>query len=252
MKTIEVIAIEGIPIVNPGDDVAALICRAAEEQGSPLQDGDILVVTHKIVSKAENRIVKLDEVHPSPFAETIAERSRKDPEMIELILREAQSIVRMRRGSIITRTKQGWICANSGIDVSNVSGGDSVVLLPTNPDRSANGIRRRIREITGRDIAIIISDTTGRPLRNGQIDVAIGVAGIDPIHDLRSERDLFDYNLRVKQVAVVDELSSAAELVIGQAREGVPAAIIRGFKYKKNDRARSKRLLRSSYKEIFL
>ena len=252
MNTIEVIAIEGIPIVNPGDDVAALICRAAEEQGSPLQDGDILVVTHKIVSKAENRIVKLSDVHPSPFAETIAERSIKSPEMIELILQEAQSIVKMRRGSLITRTKQGWICANSGIDISNVSGGDSVVLLPINPDRSARKIRRGIKEITGRDMAVIISDTTGRPLRNGQIDVAIGVAGIEPLHDLRREKDLFDYTLRVKKVAIADELSSAAELVIGQAREGIPAAIIRGFKYRRDDRARSKRLLRPPDREMFI
>lgn len=252
MKLIQVIGIEGIPAVRPGDDIVKLICEAAEAQGTSLQDNDIIVVTHKIVSKAEGRIIKLKDVEPSPFAKNIAEKSRKKAEIIELVLREARSIVRMRPGTIITRTKQGWICANSGVDVSNVSGGDAVVLLPRNPDKSARRLRRRFQELAGKRVAVIISDTSGRPLRRGQINVAIGVAGIEPILDLRRDRDLFGYELRVKQVAVVDELASAAEMVIGQVREMIPVAIIRGLKYKPNEDARSKPLKRPPSRELFL
>ncbi|MFQ5710707.1 MAG: coenzyme F420-0:L-glutamate ligase [Candidatus Geothermarchaeales archaeon] len=251
MRLIEVISIEGIPMVKEGDDVAQMICRAAEAQGTPLQDGDILVVTHKIVSKTEGRVVNLKDVEPSPFAQTLAQQSGRRPEVLELVLREAQLIIKMRKGTTITKTKQGWICANSGVDVSNVSGGDAVALLPENSDRSAQIIRKRIRELTGRDVAVIISDTTGRPLRRGQIDVAIGVAGIEPILDLRRKRDLFGYTLKVKQTAIVDEIASAAELVIGQVREMTPAAIIRGLKYPRSDLATSKSLLRPLSRELF-
>ena len=249
---IQIIGIRGIPIVKEGDDIAKLICEAAERQGTPLMDGDILVVTHIIVSRAEGRVVNLRDVKPSPFARTIGELYGKDPALVEVVLREARSIVRMGDGHIITETRHGIVCANSGVDKSNVPGEDCVALLPVDPDRSAREIRRRIKEITGCDVAVIISDTYGRPLREGEMNLAIGVAGMKPIRDRRGEKDLFGYVLRVKRTAIADELASAAELVIGQADEGVPAAIIRGYKYPRSETATARELIRERGKDLFL
>ncbi|MEM2937245.1 MAG: coenzyme F420-0:L-glutamate ligase [Candidatus Bathyarchaeia archaeon] len=252
MNVIQVIGIESLPIIKPGDNLASLICGAAEKQGTPIQDGDIIVVTHVIVSRAEGRIANLNEVVPSEFAKNIAEHSEKDPALIEVVLREARGIIRMSDGKIITETKHGFICANSGVDKSNVPGERFVALLPENPDASAERIRREIKRLTGKDVAVIISDTHGRPLREGEINVAIGVSGLKPIRDRRGEKDLFGYVLRVKQTAVADELASAAELVIGQADEGVPAAIIRGYKFIKSETARATELVRPKEKDLFL
>jgi len=221
----------GIPLVKKGDDLGKTISDAAHKQGTPIQDGDIIVVTQKIVSKAENRVYKLENVKPSPIAKRIAKNTHKSSQLIELILQEAKSIVRMRGGHIITETRHGWVCANSGVDVSNVSGGDAAALLPIDPDKSADNMRKRIKELTGKKVAIIISDTFGRPFRIGNTDLAIGSSGINPILDARGTKDLFGYTLRVKQTAIIDELASAAELVIGNAVEKIPAAIIRGYKY---------------------
>lgn len=252
MNIIQVIPVSGMPIIKEGDRLSTLICDASEKQKTPIQDGDVLVVTHVVVSRAEGDIVNLDTVKPSPFAEVIARKSDKDPALVEVILREAQSIIRMREGSIITLTKHGFICANSGVDKSNVPGERIVALLPKNPDDSARRIRRGIMEQTGRNVAVIISDTHGRPLRDGEINVAIGVAGLMPMHDRRGEEDLFGYTLRVKRTAVADELSSAAELVIGQAKEAVPAAIIRGYSYRQSEGATIQDMLRPLEKEYFL
>ena len=252
MNVAKIIGIEGLPIIKKGDNIAELICNTTERQGTPIQNGDILVVTHVIVSRAEGKVVNLDEVVPSEFAKTIAEPCEKDPALIEVILRESKSIRRMGDGKLITETKQGFVCANSGIDKSNVPGERNVALLPEDSDSSAEKIRREIKRLTGCDVAVIVSDTHGRPLREGEINIAIGVAGIKPLRDRRGEKDLFGYVLRVKQTAIADELASAAELVIGQADEGVPAAIVRGYDYLKSESARATELIRPKEKDLFL
>ena len=251
MNTVQTIGIEGLPIIKAGDNLAGLICEAAKEQGTPIQNGDILIVTHVIVSRAEGRVANLDEVVPSEFAKNIA-KPHKDPALVEIILRESKSIVRMIDGKLVTETKQGIICANSGVDRSNVPGERNVVLLPTNPDVSARKIRKEIKRLTHCDVAVIISDTHGRPIRRGEINVAIGVAGIKPIRDRRGEKDLFGYVMRIKQTAIADELSSAAELVIGQTNEAVPAAIIRGYNYPKSENAKAAELIRPKETDLFL
>lgn len=252
MNAVQVIGIEGLPIIKTGDNIAELICNAAERQGTPIQDGDILVVTHVIVSRAEGKIVNLDEVVPSELAKNIAAQYEKDPALVEVVLRESKSIKRMGDGKIITETKHGFICANSGVDKSNVPGERIVALLPDDPDNSAEKIRQEIKRLTGCDVAVIISDTHGRPLREGEINVAIGVAGIRPLRSRRGEKDLFGYVLRVKNTAIVDELASAAELAIGQADEGIPTAIIRGYNYLKSENAKATELIRPKEKDLFL
>ncbi len=252
MDLIQVIPVTGLPIIKQGDKLYKLICDAAQKQKTPIQDGDVIVVTHVIVSRAEGNTVNLDAVKPSQFARTIAKKTDKDPALVEVVLNEAQSIVRIRNGSIITLTKHGFICANSGVDKSNVPGETTVALLPRDPDESAKHIRQEVKKLTGKTVAVIISDTHGRPLRDGEINVAIGVAGFMPIRDRRGEKDLFNYVLRVKRTAVADELASAAELVIGQASEAIPAAIIRGYPYLKSEEATSKNMLRPLEKELFL
>ena len=196
--------------------------------------------------------MNLDEVVPSEFAKSIAEQYGKDPTLVEAVLRESKSIRRMGDGKLITETKHGFICANSGIDKSNVPGERNVALLPEDPDRSAEEIREKIRKLTGCNVAVIISDTHGRPLRKGEINVAIGVAGIKALRDRRGESDLFGYVLSVKQTAIIDELASAAELAIGQANEGIPAAIIRGYDYLKSENAKATDLIRPKEEDLFL
>jgi len=252
MRTIYIIPVEGMPIIKKGDDLADLIMNAAEKQGTPIQEGDIIVVTHVIASRAEGSIVDLEDVVPSEFAKNIAEQYNKDPTLVEVVLQESKNIIRMGDGHIIAETKHGFICANAGVDRSNVPGERIVALLPKDPDHSAQRIRQEIKEKTGKNVAVIISDTHGRALRNGEINIAVGVAGISPIRDRRGESDLFGYILRVKQTAIADELSSAAELVIGQANEGIPVAIIRGYPYPRSEEATSKDLIRPKEKALFL
>ncbi|MEM3357133.1 MAG: coenzyme F420-0:L-glutamate ligase, partial [Candidatus Bathyarchaeia archaeon] len=237
MGEIRIIAVENLPLIKEGDNIAELICSAAREQNTPIQDRDVIVITHVAVSKAEGNIVNIDAIEPSEQAKEIAQKTGKEPALVETILRETKEIVRLGPNSIITETKNGMVCANAGVDRSNVEGERNVALLPKNPDASAQKIRREIKRLTGCDVAVIISDTHGRPFRMGEINVAIGVAGIRPLRDRRGEKDLFGYVLRVKRTAVADELASAAELVIGQANEGIPAAIIRGYKYQQAEDA---------------
>lgn len=251
MSVVQVIGIKGLPVVKAGDNVATLACEAARNQGTPVQGRDILVVTHAVVSAAEGRVVNLDKVVPSEFARTIAKQYDKDPALVEVVLRESKGIRRMDNGILITESKQGFVCANSGVDKSNVQGERNVALLPEDPDRSAEGIRRGVRRLTGCDVAVIVSDTHGRPFREGEINVAIGIAGMKPIRDRRGEKDLFGYVLRVKQTAVADELCSAAELVIGQADEGIPVAIVRGYRYVKFEGAKATELIRQKDKDLF-
>lgn len=251
MNVIQIIGIEGLPIIKTGDNLAELICNAAKKQGTPIKDGDIIVITHVIVSRAEGKIVNLDTITPSAFAAAIADQYGKDPALVEVVLRESKGIVRMDNGIVITESKHGFVCANSGVDKSNVPGERVVALLPENPDLSAEKIRKEIRMLTGCDVAVIISDTHGRPLREGEINVAIGVAGIKPIRDRRGEKDLFGYVLKVKRTAIADELASAAELVIGQADEGIPVAIIRGYNYPKSETAKATELIMPKEKDLF-
>lgn len=252
MKEIRLIGLETIPIVREGDDIGELICKAAEREGISIQDGDIIVISHIIVSRAEGRVVDLAQVEPSEFARTVAREMNKDPRLVEVVLRESKSIVRMGDGHLICETKHGFVCANAGVDRSNVPGEDRVALLPEDPDRSARRIRERIRELTGKEVAVIISDTHGRPLRRGVINVAIGVAGMEPIWDRRGDVDLFGYVLRVTQVAVADELASAAELLMGQAGEGIPVVIIRGYKYRPSEQATARELIRPREQDLFM
>jgi len=252
MNVVQIIGIECLPVIKTGDNIAELICNATERQGVQIQNRDILVITHVVVSRAEGSVVNLDKIVPSEFAKSIAEQYEKDSALVEVVLRESKSIRRMGDGKLITETKHGFICANSGIDKSNVPGERNVALLPENPDRSAQEIREKIRKLTGCDVAVIISDTHGRPLRKGEINVAIGVAGIKALRDRRGESDLFGYVLRVKQTAIVDELASAAELAIGQANEGIPIAIIRGYKYLKSQNGKTTDLIRPKEEDLFL
>jgi coenzyme F420-0:L-glutamate ligase/coenzyme F420-1:gamma-L-glutamate ligase len=248
---IEIIAIENLPLITKGDDMAELIYNAAKKQNTPIQEKDVIVITHVAVSKAEGNVVNLDEVSPSERANEIALKVGKEPALVEVILRETKEIVRMGHNSLITETENGVVCANAGVDKSNVKGERNVALLPKNADASARKIRQEIKRLTGCDVAVIISDTHGRPLRIGEINVAIGVAGIKPIRDRRGEKDLFEYVLRIKQTAVADELASAAELVIGQASEGIPAAIIRGYNYQTAENASAKELTRPKEVDLF-
>jgi coenzyme F420-0:L-glutamate ligase/coenzyme F420-1:gamma-L-glutamate ligase len=251
VDAIKIIAIENLPLIRKGDNLAQLICDAAEKQKTPLQDKDIIVITHVAVSKAEGNVINLDEVTPSKRAKEIAQKTNKDPAMVEVILQETKDIIRIGQNSIITETKSGVICANAGVDRSNVSGDRNVVPLPKNPNASAQNIRQEIKRLTGANVAVIVSDTHGRPFRMGEINVAVGVAGIKPIRDRRGEKDLFGYVLRIKQTAIADELSSAAELVIGQANEGIPAAIIRGYNYQTAENASAAELTRPKEKDLF-
>jgi coenzyme F420-0:L-glutamate ligase/coenzyme F420-1:gamma-L-glutamate ligase len=246
-----VIAVENLPLVKKGDNLGQLIVQAAEKQNTPIQEKDVIVVTHVVVSKAEGNVVNLDEVVPSPQAKEIALKTGKEPALVEVVLQETKEIIRLNKNSIITETKGGIICANAGVDRSNVSGDRNVVPLPKNPNVSAQNIRQEIKRSTGANVAVIVSDTHGRPFRMGEINVAVGVAGIKPIRDRRGEKDLFGYVLRIKQTAIADELASAAELVIGQANEGVPAAIIRGYNYQTAENASAVELTRPKEKDLF-
>jgi len=246
---IRVVTISGLPEIQPGDDLVALIVAAAERQGTPLQSGDVLVVTQKVVSKAEGRLVALEEVEPSPYARQLAEKTDKDPRLVEVILRESRRIVRQAGPVLITETRHGFVCANAGVDASNVRGEGYVTLLPEDPDASAERIRRGIQEKTGARVAVIISDTFGRPWREGHTNVAVGVAGMLPFIDYVGQTDPHGYVLRVTTMAVADELAGAAELVMGKLSR-VPVAIVRGFRYTPGQ-GRARDLIRPPERDLF-
>lgn len=228
---VRIIGIDGIPEVAAGDDLPALIGAAVAESGAGLEAGDIVVVTHKIISKAEGQIVDLATVEPSPLAATWGERWGKDPRKIEVVLRESRRIVRMHNGLIIAETAHGLVCANAGVDASNAAP-DAVVLLPKDPDASAARLREALRRRFGfgeRDApAVIVSDSFGRPWRNGIVNVAIGVSGLAPLVDYRGHADAAGYELSASILAVADEIASAAELVMHKLA-GRPVAIVRGY-----------------------
>ena len=221
------LGIEGFPEVRAGDDLNSMISGAV---AGDLQTGDVLVVTHKIVSKAESRLLDLRTVEPSPLAKDYATRYGKDPHQIEAVLRESRRIVRMDRGIIISETHHGFVCANAGVDASNVPGDDTVCLLPVDPDASATRLREALAAGTGVEVAVVISDSFGRAWRHGITDVAVGVAGMDPVADYRGLNDPHGYPMEASVLAVADELAAAAELVMGKT-EGIPLAIVRGYAY---------------------
>ncbi len=247
---IRVIGVEGMPEVVAGDDLAAQIMEAAQAQGTAIQAGDVLVVTQKIVSKAEGRVVPIDSVEASPLALAISEGHRRDPRHTELILRESKRIVRMDRGVIISETHHGFNCANAGIDASNIPGEDTVALLPVDPDASARLIVEAVRQGLGVSVAVIISDTFGRPWRNGATNVAIGVAGLNPMLSYVGQEDAFGNLMHTTVIAVADELAATAELVTGKVL-GVPVAIIKGYSYEPMDDASNLALIRDPDKDLF-
>ena len=227
---LRIFGVEGLPEVHEGDDVGAMVAQAAAKGGASIEAGDVVVVTQKIVSKAEGRVVVLSDVTPSGFAEKIAARYDKDPRLVEVVLQESSRVVRMDQGVIITETRHGFICANAGVDQSNVETHGEVALLPIDPDASAASIREAIARDAGVEAAVIISDTFGRPWREGCTDVAIGVAGMEALVDYRGVTDPAGHELRATVIAVADEIASAAELVMGKL-DRVPAAIVRGYAY---------------------
>lgn len=246
---IQIMGVRGIPIVKRGDDLASMIVEAAEASGIGVKDGDVLVVAQKIVSKAEGRLVELSKVTPSPFALRIAELTNRDPRLVELVLRESNRAVRMRDGHMIMETRHGFVCANAGVDLSNISGGEIASLLPEDPDASAARIREGIRRLRGVDVAVIISDTFGRAWRLGHVDFAIGVSGMKPLRDYRGQKDMFGYELKVTTMAVADELAAAAELIMGKS-SGIPVVIIRGYEYEKGE-GTARELIRPIEQDLF-
>lgn len=243
---------QGLPLLMPGMDLGRIIVARASKQGLRIRNMDILIVGQKAVSKAEGRIVNIDEVTPSKKAVELAGKTGKRAEFIEVVLRDAKSIVRADKDSLIVRTKHGATCLNGGVDKSNVDGDHTYALLPKDPDASARRLRRRIRKLTGQTVGVIICDTRSRPFRVGQVEEAIGVAGLNPLADYRGQKDLFGYQLRFKNVALADELASAAELVMGQGREAIPAAIIRGLKRVRfQNRASTKNLTVNAKEDLF-
>jgi coenzyme F420-0:L-glutamate ligase/coenzyme F420-1:gamma-L-glutamate ligase len=246
--SVSITAIEGIPEINPGDDIAQLIAGALASQGEKLQDGDVVTVTQKVVSKSEGRFVDLETVVPSALAVELATNWEKDARHVEVVLQESKRIVRMDHGVIICETRHGFVCANAGVDASNVPGGQ-LVLLPLDPDASAQRIRAGLKQATGANVAVIISDTFGRPWRAGYTEVAIGVAGMLPVIDYVGMMDTHGRELRATWICVADELASAAELVTGKVNR-VPAALIRGYTVPQGEGS-AKELVRQAESDMF-
>jgi coenzyme F420-0:L-glutamate ligase/coenzyme F420-1:gamma-L-glutamate ligase len=231
LQSFTVIGLDGFPLVKAGDDLARIIVETAEKNGKPIGDGDVVAVSQKVVSKAEGRLKRLRDVVPSLRAKEVAAVTGKDMRFVELVLDETAKIVKAVLGFLVVEDKRGWVCLNAGADKSNVSlESDLYTLLPVDPDESARRLRREIMRLTGKRAGVLICDTYSRPFRRGQMEFAIGVAGVKVFKDYRGEKDLFGYVLQVKNVAMVDELACAAELLMGQGSEAVPVAIIRGLK----------------------
>lgn len=254
LKQVILTAVPGIPDVQPGDDLAEIIAQALERAGYPLQDGDVVVVAQKIVSKAEGRIIALKDVIPSAAAMGWAERTGKDPRLVELILRESKEVLRARRDLIIVEHRLGFVCANAGVDHSNVCAGNEMdawaLLLPEDPDASARRLREGLYQRLGVEVAVLIVDSHGRAWRLGTVGVAIGVAGMRPLSDLRGQPDRYGRTLRVTQVGTADEIAAAASLLMGQAAEGTPVIIVRGAPYQAGNGCLSE-LLRPRELDLF-
>ena len=246
---LQIFGVPGLPEIVPGADLATLIVDAAAATGTPLADGDVVVVTSKIVSKAEGRLVELDDVVASPFAEEWSRAWDKDPRVTELVLRESKRVVRQLGPVLITETKHGFVCANSGIDQSSSGAHGRVVLLPDDSDASARRIRQGLQAL-GVDAAVIISDTFGRAWREGQTDIAIGVAGIQPIYSYIGHVDPHGHEFKVQAICTADELTGAAELVKGNVSR-VPVAVVRGYEFELDDTAVIAPVLRDQTRDLF-
>jgi len=236
MRTLTLKAIPDFPLIEPGNDLSEVIIDKTRKSGIRIKQDDIFVLAQKIVSKAEGRLIQLSAISPSKKAIEIANKAEKDPRFVELILRESSEVLRVRQNTIIVQHKRGFICANAGIDHSNVHGKkgnpeDWVLLLPENPDESANRIREKINQIIKKQVGILIIDSHGRAWRNGIVGISIGFAGIPGLVDLRGKSDLFGFPLRITQVAAADELAAGASLLMGQADERTPVIHVRGFPY---------------------
>jgi coenzyme F420-0:L-glutamate ligase/coenzyme F420-1:gamma-L-glutamate ligase len=248
MKRLELIGVDGIGDVSEGDSIGALICDACARQKLEILDDDVLVVAQKIVSKAEGRITRLDDIQPSARAIELAEQLDKEPELVEVILDESRGIVRTGGRALIVETRHGFICANAGVDQSNV-GLRQVALLPRDPDGSALAIRKEIHQRTGRRPGVIISDSFGRPWRIGTVDVAVGISGLKAIKDERGLTDRYGYQLKAAVAAIADEIAAAAELVMGK-RGGVPVVVVRGCEIEREEGS-VKELLRPEAEDLF-
>ena len=246
---VRIIGLPGLPVIVPGTDLAALICEAAGHAGLRFEPDDVLVVTQKIVSKAEGDLVDLAQIDPSPLAKRFAKQWDKDARLVEVVLRQSRRIVKMDRGVLITETHHGFICANAGVDQSNIEGQDIVAVLPPDPDASARAIRQGLHERLGVAPAVIISDTFGRPWREGLVNVAIGLAGIGAIRDYTGLRDAQGYELKVTALAIADELAAAAELVMNKL-DNVPVAIVRGYDYPRHEGSLAQ-LIRLPERDLF-
>jgi coenzyme F420-0:L-glutamate ligase / coenzyme F420-1:gamma-L-glutamate ligase len=249
MGSVSITALEGIPLIQPGDNLAELIVAAAARAGLRLGNGDVIVVCQKAVSKAEGRVFDLKEVTPSELSRSIGARWEKDPRVVELVLRQTNRIVRMDRGVIIVETGPGWICANAGLDESNSMAEDRAILLPVDPDASAAQIRAELKRLEGAEVAVLVSDTFGRPWREGLTEVCLGISGMEALLDLRGTHDLGGRELSHTVVAVADELACAAGLLMEKA-SGVPAVLIRGYAYKPAP-GTAKTLIRAAEADLF-
>jgi coenzyme F420-0:L-glutamate ligase/coenzyme F420-1:gamma-L-glutamate ligase len=249
MASLTLTAIEGIPMIKAGDNLAELIVHALMQMDLKLRDGDILSLCQKIVSKAEGRLVDLKDIEPSPMALKFADRWDKDPRSVELVLRQTSRIVRMDNAVLIVETGPGWVCANAGIDESNSLEDDRAILLPVDPDASAVRLRMDLKCLTGADVAVLITDTFGRPWRDGLTEVCLGIAGIDPMLDLRGTTDLGGRELHHTVIAIADELACAAGLLMPKAG-ATPAVLIRGYNYKSAEGS-AKALIRPAASDLF-
>jgi coenzyme F420-0:L-glutamate ligase/coenzyme F420-1:gamma-L-glutamate ligase len=249
MSRLQVFGIEGLPEIVQGVDLASMIHAAAVDQGDPLVDGDVVLVTSKIVSKAEGRSVELSDVTPSDFAIRWSEKWDKDPRVTEVVLRESKRIVRQLGPVLITETHHGFCCANSGVDQSSSGAYGRILTLPVDPDATCRAQRARFAEL-GVDVAVIMTDTFGRPWREGQTDVAIGVAGIHPLYSYIGESDPHGHEFQVQEICTADELAAAGELVKGNTSR-VPVAVVRGFAWERDDAATMAPVLRDSERDLF-
>jgi coenzyme F420-0:L-glutamate ligase/coenzyme F420-1:gamma-L-glutamate ligase len=229
LKSFTAFALEGFPLVEPGDDIAKMVVETVRKNGLRIENGDTIAIAQKIFSKAENRIVRLRDVVPSSEAREIAKITGKHPKFVELVLRETKRIVKVSPEVFLVEDKRDLACINAGIDKSNVEGKGNFALLPEKPDVSAKECRLEIKRLTGKNVAVIICDTYSRPFRRGQVNFAIGIAGIKPFRDYRGKEDLFGQLLKVKNTAIIDEIAAAAELLMGQAKEATPVVIFKGL-----------------------
>jgi len=249
MLSLTLTAVEGLPMINRGDDLAALIASAVAAMGLQLRDRDILTVCQKIVSKAEGRLINLKAVEPSPLARKFAERWDKDARAVEVVLRQTSRIVRMDNAVLIVETGPGWVCANAGIDESNSLSDDIAILLPEDADASAGRIRAGLEQLTGAEVAVVITDTFGRPWRDGLTEVCIGIAGMEPLLDMRGTADLGGRELHHTVIAVADEIAAAAGLLMPKAG-AVPVVLVRGYQFRPAE-ASAKALIRPAASDLF-